>query len=104
MQVIYSITTATNDSYGKKYNIETVIPFLPRTTFIIRGENEMQCFNKICTYFRALYFHFDGKFEKCIRGTNSVSFILSKCVEYAHYCRVIDVNAIKVVKDDIYYL
>lgn len=104
MQVIYSIVTATNESYGKKYNIESVIPYLPRTTFIVRGDNETQCFNKICNYFRTLYFHFDGEIETCIRGTNDVSFILSKWVENEHYCRAINVYAIRTVKDEIYYL
>lgn len=108
MQVIYSIVTVTNESYGKKYNkkynIESVIPYLSRTTFIVRGDNEIQCFNKICNYLRTLYFHFDGEIETCIRGTNDISFILSKWVGDEHYCRAINVYAIRVVKDEIYYL
>lgn len=104
MQVIYNVVTATNESYGKKYNIESVIPYLPRTTFIVRGDNEIQCFNKICNYFRTLYFHFDGEIETCIRGTNDISFILSKWVGDEHYCRAINVYAIRTIKDEIHYL
>lgn len=104
MQVIYSVVTVTNESYGKKYNIESVIPYLPRTTFIVRGDNETQCFNKICNYFRTLYFHFDGEIETCIRGTNDISFILSKWIGDEHYCRVINVYAIRTIKDEIHYL
>lgn len=104
MQVIYSIVTATNESYGKKYNIESVIPYLPRTTFIVRGENEMQCSNKICNYLRTLYFPFDGEIEKCIKGTKEVTFILSKWIEKEHYCRAINVYAIRTIKDEIYFL
>ena len=35
MQVIYSVATATNDSYDKKYNIASVIPYDLKTTFIV---------------------------------------------------------------------
>ena len=104
MQVIYSIATATNDSYGKKYNIESVIPYCSKNTVIVRGDNETQCFNKICNYFRTLYFHFDGEIEMCIRNANDISFILSKWVGDEHYCRAINVYAIRKVKDEIYYL
>ena len=104
MQVIYSVATATNDSYEKKYNVESVIPYLSKNTFIVRGNNETQCFNKICNYFRTLYFYFEGKIEMCIRNTNDISFILSKWIEDEHYCRVINVYNIRVVKGEIYYL
>lgn len=104
MQIIYGISTATNESYGKRYNIDSVIPYLSRSTYIVRGENEMECFNKICNYFRTLYFHFDGEIETCIRGTNDISFILSKWVDNEHYCRAINVYTIRTIKDMINYL
>ena len=104
MQVIYSIVTVTNESYGKKYNIESVIPYSPRTIFIVRGDDETQCFNKICNYFRGVYFNFDGEIETCIRGKNDVSFILSKWIDNEHYIQAINIYGIKVVKNEIYYL
>lgn len=104
MQVIYSVATATNDTYEKKYNVESVIPYLSKNTFIVIGDNETQCFNKICNYFRTLYFYFDGEIEMCIRNANDISFILSKCVDNEHYCRTINVHNICVVKDVICYL
>lgn len=102
MEAIYLVSTGTNENFTKKHSVDSVIPFLPRTTFIVKGKDEMECYNRISSYFKALYFDFDGEIEECI--TDSISFILSKRVDNEYYCRAINVRAICIVKDEIYYL
>lgn len=104
MQVIYSVVTATNNTFDMSYNIETVIPYNVKSIFIVRGTTEAQCLNKICNYFKALYFHFNGKIETCIKSTNHATIILSQRVDDEYYCRAINIYTIKTVTDEIYYL
>lgn len=103
MQVIYSVTTATNDSYGKKYNIETVIPYRTKTTFIVRGDNETQCLNKMFNYFSSYYFTINPKIE-CTLNNYGATILVSKCIDNEFYGRVINIYPIKSVKDEIFYL
>lgn len=103
MEIIYVVSTGTNDISKNKQPVESVIPFLPRTTFNVKGKNEMECFNKISTFFKSLYFEFDGIIEECIED-NNISFILTKWIYNEYYCRAINVRAIRIVKDEIYYL
>lgn len=103
MQVIYSITTATNDSYGKKFNIETVIPYKTRTMFIVRGDNETQCLNKLINYFSSYYFTLNPKIE-CTLNTYCSSILVSKCIDNEFYCRSINIYPMKSVTDEIFYL
>ena len=102
MEIIYDVSTGTNENYKRKHYVENIIPFLPRTTFIVKGKTETECCDKISAYFKALYFDFDGEIEQ--RITNSISFILTKRVDDEYYCRAINVRAIRSIKDEIYYL
>lgn len=103
MQVIYSITTATNDNYGKKYDIETVIPYRTKTTFIVRGDNETQCLNKLFNYFSSYYFTIIPKIE-CAVNTYGATILVQKFIDNEYYCRTISILPIKSVKDKIFYL
>lgn len=112
MQIIYAVSTGTNENYKMKHYVENIIPFLPRTTFIVKAKTETECCNKISSYFKALYFDFDGEigeyfdFDGEINEhiTNSISFMLTKRVDDEYYCRAINVRAIRIIKDEIYYL
>jgi hypothetical protein len=112
MEIIYAVSTGTNENYKRRHYVENIIPFLPRTTFIVKGKNETECRNRILAYFKALYFDFDGEIEEYYdfdgeieqRITNSISFMLTKWVDDEYYCRAINVRAIRTIKDEIYYL
>lgn len=112
MEIIYAVSTGTNENYKMKHYVENIIPFLPRTTFIVKGKTETECCNKISSYFKALYFDFDGEigeyfdFDGEIEEhiTNSISFMLTKWVDGEYYCRAINVRAIRIIKDEIYYI
>lgn len=103
MQVIYSITTATNDSYGKKYDIETVIPYRTKTVFIVRGDNETQCLNKMFNYFSSYYFVINPKIE-CSVNTYGATILVQKFIDNEFYCRTINIFSVKSIKDEIFYL
>lgn len=112
MEIIYAVSTGTNETYKRANYVEKIIPFLPRTTFIVKGKNETECRNRISTYIKALYFDFDGEISENYEFdneivkhiTNSISFMLTKWVDGEYYCRAIDVRAIRIVYDEIYYL
>lgn len=102
MEILYTVSTGTNENHKKKQSVDTVIPFLPLTTFIVKGENEMECYNRICAYLTSLYFDFDGEINVTV--TNGISFVLTKWVDYEYYCRAIYVRPIHMVKGEFYCL
>lgn len=102
MEILYTVSTGTNDSGKKKHYVDTVIPFLPMTSFIVKGKNESECYNRICSYLTALYFDFDGEID--ISVTNGISFILTKWVDNEYYCRAMYVRPVHIVKDEFRYL
>lgn len=102
MEILYTVSTGTNESAKKKQSVDTVIPFLSFTSFIVKGENEMECCNRICAYLTALYFDFDGEINVTV--TNGISFILTKWVDNEYYCRAIYVRPVHIVKGEFHYL
>lgn len=112
MEIIYGISTGTNETYKRKNYVEKIIPFLPRTTYIVKGKNETECCNLISAHIKLLYFNFDGEIaenfgfdNEIVKHMNiSISFMLTKWVDDEYYCRAIDVRAIRIVKDEICYL
>lgn len=112
MEIIYGISTGTNETYKRKNYVEKIIPFLPRTTYIVKGKNETECRNLISAHIKSLYFDFEGEIaenfgfdNEIVKHMNiSTTFMLTKRVDDEYYCRAIDVNAIRIVKDKICYL
>ena len=102
MEILCTVSTGTNENHKKKHSVDTVIPFLPFTSFIVKGENEMECYNRICTYLTSLYFDFDGEINVTV--TNGISFMLTKWVDNEYYCRSIYVRPAHTAKDEFYYL
>lgn len=104
MKTIHRLHATTIRTYRTNLSVESVFPPLPSTTFIVEGENEMECFNKIITFFKTLHSQFDGEIREDISDGADILFVLFKQFDNGYFRRAIRISLICKVKDEICYL
>lgn len=103
MKTIYRLYATTARTNRTNLSVESVFPPLP-SNFIVEGENETECFNKIITFFKTLYSQFDGEIREDISNEADILFVLFKQFDNGYFRRAIRISLICKVKDEICYL
>lgn len=96
----HNVSATTFSAHAINLSGEIIFPPLPPKIFIVEGENETECFNKIITFFKTLNAQFDGEVtEETSDGTDMI-FRLYKVFPNGYCRRTIRVCIISKIKDD----